>query len=100
MRKGLEAAILLLLGIYLLETRLTGEIAYYIAAQFYWLPVVAGVMLILLGGVRVSGLLRDAPPAPPESTTRVLITAPAAHGKGNERKPISWGVLEIGRAHV
>ena len=60
-RRWLQAAILLLLGLYLIETLLTGEIAYYIGERFDWLALTGGVVFLLLGIASVSALLRERP---------------------------------------
>lgn len=78
-RKWLESAALLLLGIYLLETRLSGEIGYYIAAQFFWLPIMAGLILIAIGAAQVSYLLGSAGQA---STKADLLLAHSPHTQG------------------
>jgi putative membrane protein len=60
-RGWLEAAVLLLMGIYFFETLLTGEITYYIAPQFNWLAVMAGIFLFALGITRVARMLNQPP---------------------------------------
>lgn len=60
-RQWIQASILLLLGLYLYETLLTGEIANYINFRFNWLAVLGGTILLAIGVVSVISLLREQP---------------------------------------
>ncbi len=76
-RRWFQAALMLLLGLYLLETLLTGEIAYYINERFNWLAGVAGFTLIALGILNVIALLAEPEPgqAAPSSAPNLLASA-------------------------
>jgi uncharacterized repeat protein (TIGR03943 family) len=51
--------VLLLLGLYFLETLLTGEIAFYINERYNWLAAFGGVMFLVLGVVTLVPLLSE-----------------------------------------
>ncbi|GAB4553960.1 MAG: TIGR03943 family protein [Anaerolineae bacterium] len=67
-RQWLQAAVMLLLGLYLLETLLTGEVAYYINERFNWLALLAGFILIVFGVVQTVYLVSTAETLPSERT--------------------------------
>jgi uncharacterized repeat protein (TIGR03943 family) len=92
-RQWFQAALMLLLGLYLLETLLTGEIAYYINERFNWLAGVAGFTLIALGVINVIALLSEPEQgsAAPKSAPNLLPNAPSVtHGVSAR-----WYVLAI-----
>jgi uncharacterized repeat protein (TIGR03943 family) len=92
-RQWFQAALMLLLGLYLLETLLTGEIAYYINERFNWLAGVAGFTLLALGVINVIALLSEPEQGKPtaQPAPELLTSAPRmAHG-GTAR----WYVLAI-----
>lgn len=78
-RRWFQAALMLLLGLYLLETLLTGEIAFYINERFNWLAGLAGFTLIALGTLNVIALLSE--PAEDEADSQgAPDLLPAARG--------------------
>lgn len=92
-RRWFQAALMLLLGLYLLETLLTGEIAFYINERFNWLAGLAGFTLIALGTINVIALLSE--PEQGKATSQgapdLLQNAPSvAHGT-----TARWYVLVI-----
>jgi putative membrane protein len=58
-RRWIQTAILLMMGIYLIETLITGEISFYVAQRFDWLPAIGGVIFLALGVVSAVTLLRE-----------------------------------------
>ncbi len=82
-RRWLQATLMLLLGLYLLETLLTGEIAYYINERFNWLAGVAGFTLLALGVINVIALLSEPESSEPaaRAAPELLMSAPrVTHG--------------------
>ncbi|MCS6872280.1 MAG: TIGR03943 family protein [Anaerolineae bacterium] len=92
-RRWFQAALMLLLGLYLLETLLTGEIAYYINERFNWLAGLAGFILIALGTVNVIVLLSEPEQnkVTPHSAPNLLQDVPSAAHSMTAR----WYVLVI-----
>jgi uncharacterized repeat protein (TIGR03943 family) len=99
-RRWIQSGILILLGLYLLETLLTGEITYYVNVRYEWLAVLAGVILLALGAVNVAALLRERP-----DETGIDEHKPSIYGQGATSTPsqtghehggvVSWPVLAL-----
>ncbi|MFQ3536562.1 MAG: TIGR03943 family protein [Aggregatilineales bacterium] len=92
-RRWFQAALMLLLGLYLLETLLTGEIAFYINERFNWLAGFAGLALIGLGTINVIVLLSEPEQNRPieHNALNLLQGAPSRIHDGTAR----WYVLLI-----
>jgi putative membrane protein len=58
-RQWLQSALLIFLGLYFLDTVLSGRIAFYINYRFEWLAVLATAVFLLLGVLGVVNLLRE-----------------------------------------
>jgi uncharacterized repeat protein (TIGR03943 family) len=91
-RLWLQAALELLLGLYLLETLITGEISFYIAERFNWLAVLAGVILLVMGSVSVITLLTEAPADPQLAPRTVTLNA---NLMGHTHQPARWLMLVV-----
>lgn len=91
-RLWLQAALELLLGLYFLETLITGEISFYIAERFNWLAVLAGVLLLVMGIVSVITLLTADPTA--KQTTPRTVTL-NANVMGHTHQPARWLMLVV-----
>jgi putative membrane protein len=90
-KRWLGAAALLLLGLYFCETLITGEIAFYIAPQFFWLAGLAGLIFLAMGAVNIAALLAEKP----TSADSELALHPLETPGLSNRVQISWLVLAI-----
>jgi uncharacterized repeat protein (TIGR03943 family) len=80
--------LMVLLGLYFIDTLISGRVTIYVNQNFQWLAGFAGVAFLLLGIVGIVELMRM--PAP--NATDALERDPKAHTHGNAP---SWPVLSI-----
>src|SRR5215470_17177788 len=58
-RRWVQAALLLVMGLYLLDNIVTGKILYYVNDRFVWLSWLATLILVTVGVINVIELLRE-----------------------------------------
>lgn len=90
-RRWIQTAILLMMGIYLIETLITGEISFYVAQRFDWLPAIGGVIFLALGAVSAVTLLRE-----PIDNDEHDHEHEQVHEHTQEHAPAApWGILAL-----
>jgi putative membrane protein len=108
-RKWLQATIATVMGLFLLDTLLSGRIAFYInETRFEWLSWLATAILLIMGVLQIHELLTTRPPAPVKPKNEELINTFAhdtggsghehaghAHGGGGAPTWIMLGIVVI-----
>lgn len=91
-RLWVRNVLLVLLGLYFLDTLISGRVTIYVNQSFQWLAGFAGIAFLLLGIVGIVELMRMPAPNEKDAVKDALERDPKAHAHGVAP---SWPVLTI-----